>query len=257
MKEHDMTTCEGAIHHFNGHATWPVAVFAAAFTLLVATATASPASSAGKIIAGWAGAEGAEQVGRRVASKVVAEAGEQAAKAAAERAAREVAEKAAVKAGGSVASETAERAAEIAAKRTAIEAARRTGGKTLAVKTVEGVTKPATMFAIGAGAAAVVGSHEVADGYQELNYAKADAVRDVAKNNPEKLPGVLWATGGGLLLGLTCIAGWFFSWKGVVLLLGLYAFCSPFRRWCRKLWTKMCGVLRKRVADTDAYQGVD
>lgn len=247
-KNHNATSSR--LNH--GQCAWRRVLLATIVASTTAVAGANPASAVGKVVFRKAGAEGAEELSKRVAARVVAEVGEQSAKGIAQKAAREVAEKATVETARGLAAEGGVRAVKLAAKREAIMAAKKEGEKSLVKTAVGNATKPTALLAVGIGTAATAGAHETADGIQEVNHAKADAIREVAKNCPGKLPGVLRNVGGGgLMVGVVCLATWLLSLKGLVLGIALYVFCAPFRKFCQKFWTRVRNTWRKGRAKND------
>jgi hypothetical protein len=182
MKEHAMT---------KNLSTLQALALAALIALRAPGAYAGPAGQAGKLAAkattkavvGETIQASAEKAAREAAQKVAREAAERAAREAAERTAKEAAERAV----GKVATRCVREATS--------EAATTTVRKGAAAEVVKTVTRPGNILAVGAGTAAVVGSHNVSKGVR--NGAEAvgagieKGIETVAEKNPELLPNVI------------------------------------------------------------------
>ena len=222
MKEHAMTDNMSNLH------TLAVAALIALGTL---GSYAGPAGQAGKVAAKAAtkavvgetiqasaekaareaaekvAREAAERVARETAERATREAAEHATREAAERATREAAERATREAAERATREAAERATREAAERAtrevaergvrkvAAEAATTAVSESTAKLVVKQVTRPKTVLAIGAGTAAVVGSHNVTKGVRNTAEAVGTGIKEgietVADKNPELLPRVI------------------------------------------------------------------
>ena len=182
MKEHAMTDNMSKLH---------TAAFTALIALCALGAYAGPAGQVGKVsakattkaVVGETIQASAEKAAREAAEKVAREAAERVARETAERAAREAAERA------------TREAAERGVRKVAAEAATKAAGESTAKLVVKQVTRPKTVLAIGAGTAAVVGSHNVSKGVRNSAEAVGTGIKEgietVAENKPELLPQVI------------------------------------------------------------------
>ena len=174
MKEHAMTGSMSKLHTL---------AFAALIALCALGAHAGPAGQAGKAAA--------TATTKAVVGRTIHESAEKAAREATEKVAREAAER--------IARETAEHAvretAERSVRKVAAEAATTAASESTAKLVVKQVIRPKTIFAIGAGTAAVVGSHNVTKGVRNTAEAVGTGIKEgietVAEKNPELLPRVI------------------------------------------------------------------
>ncbi len=154
-------------------------------------AYAGPAGQAGKVAAkaatkaavGETIQASVEKAAREAAQKVAREAAERATCEAAERATREAAERAVGKVAARGIREATSKAATTAARKGA------------AAEVVKTVVRPGNILAVGAGTAAVVGSHNVSKGVRNGTEAVGagieKGIETVAETKPELLPQVI------------------------------------------------------------------